>query len=386
MPTRLPTRLPIWRSLPPDERGDLARAAGRALREGGLVILPTDTVYGVAASAASPVGLQRLTHAVEAAAADAPSRPGPRFTWHAAAVDDVRRALALPTAVHRRLLARLLPGPVRFVIEQTPEQVERLRRETGCLPGAFEAGGWVAVRVPNDEAAAAVLAEAGVPVVAERLAAAGWAAAGDAGGRIGLLGDDATDRGLAEVVDDGPREPATPSTTVQIALSGAFEVAPGGRVPEADVLAALNRTVLFVCTGNTCRSPMAAAIARAALEQRPADGIATRVESAGIAAAEGEPASPEAVTALREMGIEATQHRSHRLSRAAIRQADVIFTMTPSHREAVLAIDPSADGKTLPLDPHGPVPDPVGMSLDVYRATAKRMADLIAQRLRELEP
>ncbi len=108
--------------------------------------------------------------------------------------------------------------------------------------------------------------------------------------------------------------------------------------------------------------------------------------SAGVAAAPDWPASEEAVSALRERGIDATGHRSRPVSRDLVKQADLIVAMTERHRQEILRHDPEAAGKihlmmSFGPGPHRDVPDPVGGSLDVYRTTRDAldaaMADLI---------
>ena len=123
------------------------------------------------------------------------------------------------------------------------------------------------------------------------------------------------------------------------------------------------KTILFVCTGNTCRSPMAAALMRRLLEEK---GVAdVRCESAGLAAAPGEPASRNAVEAMREAGIDLGSHRARGVTPALLGSADIIYTMSPSHAAMLAARAPACAGKIRVLG--GGISDPYGGGPAVYR-------------------
>jgi protein-tyrosine phosphatase len=150
--------------------------------------------------------------------------------------------------------------------------------------------------------------------------------------------------------------------------------------------------ILFVCTGNTCRSPMAETIAmHLARPAREAAGpkVSTIFRSAGMSAAAGEPATPEAIRALSRLRVDPVHlihHRSHELSRQALAEAEVIYAMTASHARAVAAMDPTAAARTQLVDPSGQdIPDPIGHPQEVYTRTAERLMEAIRQRLAELE-
>ncbi|MCJ7725328.1 MAG: low molecular weight protein arginine phosphatase [Acidimicrobiia bacterium] len=140
------------------------------------------------------------------------------------------------------------------------------------------------------------------------------------------------------------------------------------------------RRVLFVCTGNLCRSPMAAAIATARHE-----GGDVVFESAGVQAIVGAPATSTAVAACREIGVEASGHRSRQLDREMAEAADRIFVMTGSHRAAVLQIAPGLGERVVLLRPDGAdIEDPFGSPIEVYRASRDEIAAAIEARKGEL--
>src|SRR5882724_1124585 len=105
------------------------------------------------------------------------------------------------------------------------------------------------------------------------------------------------------------------------------------------------KTVLFVCTGNVCRSPMAEGIFRHAIRGRGD----YRVISAGLGAMEGQPPSAYAVEAVRELGIDISSQRSRMLTPEVVHQADFIFGMTYSHIDTVILLYPQAAEKTFLL-------------------------------------
>jgi protein-tyrosine-phosphatase len=148
--------------------------------------------------------------------------------------------------------------------------------------------------------------------------------------------------------------------------------------------AAGRRTLLFVCGGNTSRSPMAAAIARAELG---AGGSAPRweVESAGVSVrSPGSPITPEAVVALRELGVDVPAHHVSRpLTPQMCADTEAVYCMTEAQREAVIAMAPDAAGRTFCLDPAADVADPAGQPLDAYRACARQLQVLVRDRLQE---
>ena len=132
------------------------------------------------------------------------------------------------------------------------------------------------------------------------------------------------------------------------------------------------KTVLFVCTGNICRSPMAEGLFRHVTRGRNE----FRVMSAGVGAVEGLPPSEHAVRALRELGIDISKQRSRMLTPEIVDEADYIFGMTHSHVDTILILYPQAAEKTFllrefdeTLDAYeNDICDPIGGSLETYRA------------------
>jgi protein-tyrosine-phosphatase len=106
-------------------------------------------------------------------------------------------------------------------------------------------------------------------------------------------------------------------------------------------------SILIVCTGNICRSPMAEGILRQLLAERGAGEI--RVDSAGVAGWQDQPATQEAILAMQERGIDIAPHLARRLGRQMIDAADLIVGMTIEHRDTVAKLSPAAAARTFTL-------------------------------------
>ncbi|MGG3800572.1 low molecular weight protein arginine phosphatase [Metabacillus fastidiosus] len=142
--------------------------------------------------------------------------------------------------------------------------------------------------------------------------------------------------------------------------------------------------ILFVCTGNTCRSPMAAALFK---HLNNSDQL--NVQSAGVFAADGSDASTFAKEALEEKGI-ACEHSSALLNEEHIEWASIILTMTNSHKQSVIDSFPHAGRKTYTLPEYvgyngGDILDPFGGSLEMYRLTRDDLEDLVKQLLEKIK-
>jgi protein-tyrosine-phosphatase len=173
---------------------------------------------------------------------------------------------------------------------------------------------------------------------------------------------------------------------LQEMLAGQAPAARAGR----EQLDGLRQIFLFVCSGNTCRSPIAANISNAEIAARleiPFEELGNarvQAQSAGLSARVGAPMMPEAQEALRLLNVPLLPHSARSLTLELAHEVERIFCMTEAHRAAVIHRFPAAAAKTHCLDPEGDIEDPIGKGLGAYLSCARRIHTLVRSRLDEI--
>lgn len=364
-------------------RIDAANDTAAALDRGELAVLRTETVYGVFARGDSQTAIDKLRQL--------PRRSGSgawaALTWHAPSVEAVLEAhekasIEVAPAL-RRAMRRVWPGPVTLRLHG--EGLDDLIRAIGLIPGVAdvkgEDGHALLVRVPDDTWTAMALQRTGGPVIGASVEPV------DSGGSApapGTCPRGLEKLGVAVVHDEGPTRYAKHSTVLDMDGEGDWSVRAEGALTAEQVSERLATLIVFVCTGNTCRSPMARAIASSLLERRGHAHRAIAV-SAGVAAMSGARATPEAILASEAVGANLDGHRSQPAGQDLLERADVIYAMTASHAEAARAMLPAGQkSKVHLLDPAGDVEDPIGGPQTLYDELARRFVGIIERRLEEL--
>src|SRR5262245_11619923 len=349
-----------------DDPRDAVHRAVQALVEGKVVALPTETVYVAAASGLSERAVGRLL-ALRGGKIEGPAVLAVRST------EEVLDYVPQLPLVGQRLARRCWPGPVTMELADAhPESaIHRLPKQ---VKAAVVPASQIRVRVPAHELMLRVLRLLAGPVVmvgARRPQDGDSVTAQEVVSRLG--------RSVDVVLDDGRCKFAQRSSIVRVDDHG-FQVLRAGVISEANLKRLASFMVVLVCTGNTCRSPMAEVLLKRRLAEKvnvkisDLDDRGIVVMSAGISAAPGGRAAAEAIQTVAQWKLDLSQHESQPLSDRIVRFADLIITMTRGHREAILEQWPDAEPRVHPISGgRGDVPDPIGGPLEQYRRCAEQL-------------
>jgi len=353
------------------------KEAAALVDAGGLVAFPTESVYGIACRAKidSLIKLNNLKG----------RNPDKYYTLHIGQKSEAKRYVPTVGLKAEKLISNAWPGPLTIVFELDDHDIDR--QQTSLKRGVFESlykDNSIGIRCPDNPIASILLRLTHNPVVAPSANVTGQLPAADAeevlaqfSGQIDLL------------LDAGPCKYKKSSTVVKIGKKG-LEILRPGVYPQAELEAMSEVKFLFVCTGNTCRSPMAVGIFRKYLAEKlqcevdHLDKMGYKVSSAGIMDTGGSPASVEATAACAAKGIDIKAHKSRILSRKLVEESDFIFAMGRMHSERITALSPEAASKCVLLAENEEIADPIGQPQDFFNNCAKLIEGAVKKRIGEL--
>jgi L-threonylcarbamoyladenylate synthase len=328
------------------------RYAARVLKNGGIVAFPTETVYGLGVNLNESSAVDKLQQIKE--------RPkGKRFTIHLSAKEEIYKYAEIKPPLNR-IIEKLLPGPLTLILN------DRGGRKLG-------------LRLPENLIARNLIKEAAFPVGAPSANPAGKTPACTARAVWKYF------KNKINLIIDGGKTKFCQSSSVLEIDGEDYRILREGPIPAAQIDKFFQRirTVLLVCTGNSCRSVMAGGLLEKILTEK---GAKFDIMTAGTGALPGSRPTPETIAMMKERNVDISDYRARPLNQTLIKKADLILTMQEVHKQRILDLVPGAKDKTFLLsefaepanrDNFEEISDPIGQPLEVYRQCVKAIQKYI---------
>ena len=314
----------------------LIKEAAVVLKNGGLVVFPTETVYGIAANALNKDTIDRL-YEIKKRPQDKP------FSVHIADFDSLRQLEISLSKDAERIARRFWPGPLTLVAFNNKKEK-------------------IGLRMPDNMIAFLLIKNADVPVVAP--------SANLSGNKPPVSVEEVLSEmdGHVDMILDGGRARIGIESTVMDVTEKPFKILRQGAIPQKEALT--DYTLLFVCTGNSCRSVMAKGLMEKFVNEA---GLAEKVhiDSAGTSTFAGIGAAPNTVSVMREKGVDVSGHIGKNINKDMFKRSDIVFVMEKAHKDFIVNIMPEMKDKIKLLREGQDIPDPIGRSLEEYRNVRK---------------
>lgn len=331
------------------------RQVALSILEGKMVAFPTETVYGIGAPASKAESIEKIY--------DLKKRPQEKvLSYHIADIGAIEKLGVRTSGVFRFFRKLFWPGPVTFLVWNEKEEK-------------------IGIRYPKHEVAIRLIRQCGEVFLATSANLSGEPSPKTADDVLKTFSNQ-----IDIVIDSGKCQYAEDSTVVDLTVTPPKILRKGALVVQVEEASQKvssgkypRKKILMVCTGNTCRSPMAEAWLRAQLKKKGC-GEQFEVSSCGIMARDGGAASIEVELVLRNDEIELGNFRSRLCRREDVLESDMIFVMTEQHEQYISSLCPQVSGRIVNLD----VDDPVGMSIHAYEASYKEIKQKLSKYLDQI--
>jgi protein-tyrosine phosphatase len=353
------------------------KEAASLIDEGGLVGFPTETVYGIACRVRTD-SISKLNKIKG-------RNPSKYYTLHIGQKNEVNKYVPNIGLRANKLIKNVWPGPLTLVFELDYEDIKQQKEilDKELFANLYKNNS-LGIRCPDNPIAAMLLQQTSNAVIAPSANLANQPPAVEAkevlaqlSGKIELL----IDAGLCKYKQS--------SAVVKIG-NMSIEILRLGIYSKAQLDAMSVVKFLFVCTGNTCRSPMAEGIFRKYLAEKlqckvdQLEQAGYKISSAGVMDTNGYPASAGAFAACAAKGIDLSAHRNKGLSKELIEEYDFIFAMEQIHKDSIIALSHEAADKCFLLAEDKGITDPIGHPQEFFNRCADMVEAAVKERISEL--